>query len=234
MNFKKTETQVSYYEDRITTNFEKHFNYLVLEDFYDGGYNDRIEDTFFYNEYFSIYHNGIINLLLEIENTSEEYIPLKIRLISLKRIIDNKLSMVENSNANKILRNKRAISFLISSNIDKNRFVEILYNQLYENKLIDVNLDDFKTHFKEEWDNIKWLGTEIQITNLISNLIDKKYLDAETQNFKYKLITTHFSNKRGKPFNEKQLGTVYSEKKEAIPKDDIILKIISEMSIIFH
>lgn len=233
MNYKEIEALVNYYEDRIKTNFDEHFNQLILEDFYDGGFEDRIEDNFFYHEYFTKYELGIINLLLEIETYNDEYKSFKIRLVTLKRIIDNKLLKYGNTDLSEPKRNKRVESFLINSNIDKPKFIQTFYDLLFENKLIDVNSNDFKTHFSNDWSKMKWHGTEIQITNLFSNLVDKKILDPETGNFKYKLIATHFLNKNSKPFIEKQLGSVYSEKKEFVPSDDIILKIIQKLALTF-
>jgi hypothetical protein len=79
-------------------------------------------------------------------------------------------------------------------------------------------------------EKIQWLGTEIQISNFFSRLINLKILDPETDNFRNKLIATHFLNKNNNSFKEKQLGAVYSEKKEFIPTDDVTNKIIREIS----
>lgn len=233
MDFEEIKNQVEYLEDRVITNFEKYFSYLVLEDFHSGGYNDRIADEFFYEEYFSRYEDAIRSLLLLIGNNfSEEYADFELRLIKMKRVIDSKLLKSEETSDISV-RNKRVVTFLISDGIDKNLFISAFYNLLFDNKLIDINQDDFNLHFNDDWNKIKWLGTEIQITNLISSLIDKKFLDPETNNSKYKLISAHFINKNGKPFNEKQLGSVYSEKKEFIPNDDIVLKIIKKLVLTF-
>lgn len=238
MKFQEIKELVEYYEDRIIINFEKYFSQLVLMDFYEGGYNDRTEDEFYYEEYFSDYESEIVNLLLRIEDEFDDnYQDFKIRLIKLKRVIDTKLSKATpHLDVDYLLkRNKRNNQFLINIGIEKEKFIQILHNQLHINKLIYTEYQEFKAHFNDNWGNkIQWQGTEIQITNLFCSLIDEKYLDPETHNFKYKLISKHFLNKSGKSFIEKQLGTVYAEKRNTIPKDDVILKIIEEMSIIFN
>lgn len=234
MEFDEIKKLVEYYEDRIIINFEEYFSRLVLMDFYEGGFEDRIEDGLYYQEYFEQYENGIIKLLILIENEfDKEHDDLKMRLIKMKRIIDTKLSQIELiSDGEKPLRiKKRNNQFLVSSKIDKEEFVQNLYEKLHLNNLINTTFENFKNHFSEKGhDKIQWLGTELQITNLISSLIEKQFLDPETVNFKNKLIASHFENKNKKLFKEKQLGAVYSEKKESIPKDDIINKIIEEIS----
>lgn len=228
MEIKDIEKIVNYLEDRIITNFEKHFSQLVIEDFYEGGYNDRIEDEFFYDEYFSRYENKVIDTLLFLENDmSEESQNFKLRLIKMKRVIDNYLSKIPKGVEINSFKHNRNSQFLINQELDKSKTIENLHNQLYINKLIDSNFDDFKSHFNKNWDSkIQWLGTELQIANLINLLVDKNILDKETQNFKYKLITSHFVNKKGNVFNVKQLGSIYSDKREMIPNDDITLSII--------
>ncbi|MCO6175487.1 hypothetical protein NHF50_10570 [Flavobacterium sp. NRK F10] len=228
MEFKDIEKIVNYLEDRIITNFEKHFSYLVLDDFYGGGYKERIEDEFFYDEYFEEYEDTIINLLLEIEDKNEsEFIEFKLRLIKLKRIIDNYLSKIPKDVEINSFKHNRNSQFLINQELDESKIIENLYNQLYINKLIDSNFDDFKSHFNKSWNTkIQWFGTELQIVNFVNLLIDKNILDKETQNFKHKLITSHFINKKGNSFTKKQLSSVYSNKKEMIPNDDITLSII--------
>ncbi len=231
MDTKDIEKIVSYLEDRIITNFEKHFSQLVLMDFYEGGYNDRIEDEFFYDEYFSRYENKVIDVLLFLEDDKSEVSQnFKIRLIKMKRIIDNYLSKIPKDVETNSFRHIRNSQFLINQKLDKSKTIKNLHNQLYINKLIDLSFEDFKSHFDKNWDSkIQWLGTELQIVNLINLLIDKNILDKETQNFKYKLITSHFINKKGNIFIEKQLGSVYSEKREMIPNDDIIFSIINSL-----
>ncbi|TVZ48654.1 hypothetical protein [Olleya sp. Hel_I_94] len=232
MELKKVKELVEYFEDRIIKNFETHFSYLVLEDFYSGGYDDRIEDEFYYDEYYSKYESDITNLLLEIEDDmSSEFMNLKLRLIKLKRIIDTRLSKIE-SNINPPLRSKkRNVQFILSSKIDKQEFIKTLHNQLIEYKLIDTDFNNFEKHFDKDWeDKIQWKGTELQIANLITKLIDNTFLDIETQNFKNKLITAHFINKKGNNYKEKQLSSVLAEKKDYIPDDDVTIKIIQELS----
>lgn len=231
MDIKDIEKIVNYLEDRIITNFEKHFNQLVIEDFYEGGFDQRIEDEFFYDEYFSRYENKIINTLLFLEDDmSEESQNFKLRLIKMKRIIDNNLSKIPKDEELNLFRHNRNSQFLLNQKLDNSKTIEELHNQLYSNKLIDSTLDNFKSHFNKNWDlKIQWLGTELQIVNFINLLIENDILDKETQNFKYKLIASHFTNKKGNNFNEKQLGSVYSDKKEMIPTDDITFTIIKNL-----
>ncbi len=234
MEFNEIKKLVEYYEDKIIINFEKYFSELVLMDFYEGGFEGRLADELYYEEYLEEYENGIIDLLLLIENEfSDEYQDFKMRLIKMKRVIDTKLSTVTLlSDEEKTSRTiGRKNQFLINSEIDKDKFITSLFDKLSSNNLINASFEIFKNHFLEKQsDKILWLGTELQITNLFSRLIEIKILDPETVNFKNKLIAYHFSNKSNKIFKEKQLGAVYSEKKESIPKDDIINKIIEEMS----
>lgn len=232
MEFQEIKTLVEHFEDKIIINFEKHFNELVIMDFYEGGYNDRIEDEFFYDEYFEKYEKGVIDLLLLIENEfSEEYQDFKFRLIKMKRVIDNHLTKIKDDVVIEKFKHTRNTQFLLNQNLNKETLINSLYNQLHNNKLIDISLEDFKNHFNDNWDiKIKWLGTELQITNLINLLIKNDVLDKETSNSKYLLIKNHFVNKNNNSFNPKQLGAVYSEKNETIPTDDIIYKIMNEMS----
>lgn len=234
MTFQEIKELVEYYEDRIIINFEKYFSELVLMDFYEGGYEGRLSDELYYEEYFEEYENEIIDLLLSIENEfSYEYQNFKMRLIKMKRLIDTKLSTVTLvSNEEKISRAVgRKNQFLINPKIGKEQFIQTLFDKLISNNLISTTSEIFKNHFFVKCnDRIQWLGTELQITNLFSRLIEIKVLDPETVNFKNKLIAFHFTNRNNKLFKEKQLGAVYSEKKESIPTDDIINKIIEEMS----
>lgn len=232
MKIEEVKKLVEYFEDRIIINFEKHFNQLVIMDFYEGGYNNRIEDEFFYDEYFEKYEKGVIDLLLLIENEfSDEYQDFKFRLIKMKRVIDNHLTKINDDVVIENFKHTRNTQFLLNQNFNSENIINSLYNQLTINKLIDINLEDFKNHFNDIWNvKIKWLGTELQITNLINLLIKNDILDKETSNNKYLLIKNHFVNKNNKTFNSKQLGAVYSEKNESIPKDDIIYKIMDEIS----
>lgn len=231
MNFEEIKKQVEYLEDRVITNFAKYFSYLVLEDFYEGGYTDRIEDEFFYEEYFSRYEDEIINLLLSIGDEFDgEYPDLKLRLIKMKRVIDNHLSKISNDIENNSYRHNRTSNFLLSQKLDKEKFIDFLYNQLINNKLINASLKDFKNHFETEWNNkIQWLGTELQLVNLITLFIENEYLDSETVRFKNKLIASHFINKKGNPFIEKQLGSVFSDKKDSM-FNDVTNTIMDEIS----
>jgi len=231
MRTKEITQLVEYFEDKIIINFDKHFSSLVLEDFYTGGFEERINDTFFYEEYYSQYEQQIINLLLEIENeTSSEIFDLKIRLIKLKRIIDTRLSNSEKNIDEKPLRVTRKKQIILNSNIKKDKFITTLYDQLIHYKLIDIVFEDFEIHFRNDWVNkIQWLGTELQITNLITLLIENEYLTTETKRFKYKLISSHFTNKKGEPFKENQLSSVFAENKTKT-FEDITNDILDEMS----
>lgn len=231
MELEKVKKSVEYYEDKIITNFENNFGELVLMDFYEGGFNDRIEDEFFFEEYFSRYEQGIINLLLEIENNfDEEFKDVKIRLIKMKRVIDNHLARVSESHKINSFRTKRKDQFLLESKINKEDFIRVLYSKLIENQLIDSTEDAFKKHFTINWEEkIRWLGTELQLSNFIHLLIKDRYLDSETETSKHKLVATHFLNKKGNEFKPKQLGAVFSDKKDTIATDDVIHKIMYEI-----
>ena len=221
MKFKDIKKQVDYLEDRVINNFDKYFSQLVLLDFYEGGFEDRLEDSLFYEEYFSDYESTIIDLLFHIkEESNVESLDLKLRLIKMKRIIDTYLSKVINNesdvdNPNIKRKHNRNSNFLLNQNLDTEKLIEFVHKQLFTNKLIDISLNNFKSHFKNEWDSkIQWLGTELQLTNFITLLIENEYLDSETKRFKNKLIALHFTNKKGNSFNEKQLGSVFSDKKK--------------------
>lgn len=235
MELEEIKRFVGYLEDRIIINFEQYFSELILMDFYEGGFEARLSDELYFEEYFEQHESDIINLLLLIENEfDDEYENLKMKLIKMKRIIDTKLSMVslESDNEKKIRTlSRRNISFLINTEINKEEFIQTLFKKLTLNNLINSTSENFKNHFSDNWnEKIQWLGTEIQISNFFSRLINLKILDPETDNFRNKLIATHFLNKNNNSFKEKQLGAVYSEKKEFIPTDDVTNKIIREIS----
>jgi hypothetical protein len=219
---------VEYYEERILTKFDYHFNKLVLEDFYEGGYEMRIEDEWFYDEYFDKYEDGIINLLKEIED--DEYHNYKLRLIKLKRTIDNHLTKLNKEPNSTPIRQSRISYFILLSNIDKNKFTDLLHSKLTSHNYIECTLDNFIQLFQKntEIDKVKWKGNELQITYLFNHLI--KYMDKEVNNSKYKLIQTYFNNKSGNNFKAKQIGSVYAEKKDIFPSDDPILMVLKEMS----
>lgn len=233
MNYEEIKAKIDYLEDRVITNFETYFSYLVLQDFYEGGYNNRVEDEFLYEEYFSQYEDDIVNLLLLIQGDSlDDFTDFKLRLIKMKRKIDTLLAKVEIEDDEITNRKQRRNpEFLLNQNLDKDNFIEFLHTELNDNKLIEVSFDEFKKHFDENCPNrIQWFGTELQISNLINSLIDKKYLDNETHKFKYLLIASHFLNKNGNLFKVKQLGAVYADKWEMIRETDIISKIIENIS----
>lgn len=217
---------IEYFEERILNNFETHFSYLVLEDFYTGGSEDRIKDEFFYEEYFSRYESKIIDLLLLIENKEDNvYNDFKLRLIKLKRIIDNYL-LKSDETTDKEHRVPRAKKFLFN---DSNT-LDTLHSKLIENKLIELSDNNFKDILSNKSDEkIQWLGTEIQITNLINLLIAHNHLDGENSTQKYSLISHYFTNKQNKPFRAKQLAAVYSDKSSSIPYDDIINKLVTHL-----
>ncbi|QMU63035.1 MAG: tyrosine-type recombinase/integrase [Flavobacteriaceae bacterium] len=215
IELQEVKKKVEYFEDRILHNFETHFSYLVLDDFYGGGHRDRISGEWFYDEYFEQYENDIIELLLKIEHKDEKYYDFQLRLIKLKRIIDTKLSKIENNNdTTNPLRINRKKSFLLNPDLNKKEFINFLYKVLIKNKLIDEKNDDFKFHFENQWDKkIQWLGTEFQITNLIDLLIENNYLNNETKRFRHQLVIHHFINKNGEPFKNNQLSKALSEDK---------------------
>lgn len=253
MEFNEINALVDYYEERIKTNFDFHFNNLVIEDFYEGGGDvGRITDEEFYEEYFIQKENAIIYLLNEIGDYGEEFYGLQNRLIHLKRIIDNKMARVPKDEVDfdgvpqKVLlpnlkpseihnpfNRNRDDSFVINPKLNRNKFIETLFKSLKDYNFISTSKQKFITIFEDTFyptNKIQWKGTELQITTLFSNLIDLGYFDVETNNYKYKLISTYFINKRGNDFRPKQLGSVYADKNVLIPADDSILKVIEEMS----
>lgn len=230
-NYDRVKEQVEYFEERILINFDKHFNYLVLEDFYTGGSNDRIEDEWFYEEYFEQYENDIIHLLLDIEQEDERFYDFQLRLIRLKRIIDNKLIKIgKASNELNPIRQSRINYFLLKDNISEEIFINILFEELISKKFIDCTKDEFSTLFSNSKKRIKiqWKGTELQITLLINSLLE--YFDTDVGKQHFKLIEINFINKKGNNFKHKQLGSVYHEKLDTIASNETILKIIKKMS----
>jgi hypothetical protein len=170
MELSKIRELVNHYEDKIITNFEENFSRLVLEDFYEGGFEERIEDEFYYEGYFRTYEQGIINLLLEIEDCfDDECQSMKLRLIRMKRKIDTYMSKVKKTEDEEVsFKYKRKSQFLLNSNIDQEFFIKTLHQKLSENKLLVDDFETFKKHFSIDWDKkIQWLGTELQLSNLI-------------------------------------------------------------------
>jgi len=240
MDLEEVNKLVDYYEKRVLTEFDKHFNYLVLEDYYSDSTGDvgRIEDEWFYEEYFSRYEEGIIDLLKTIDFDDEDYYDFQLRLIRLKRIIDTKLSkIVKEENEDEVkepqVRYGRNSSFIINSKFDKKKFIKILYESLVSFKFISESEEQFNLIFEDNFNptqKVHWKGTELQITTLISKIIDLEFFDIELNNYKYKLISIYFINKRGRDFRPKQLGSVYNDKKVLLPNDDSILKVIKKVS----
>ncbi|NIK91166.1 hypothetical protein GZ212_03290 [Mangrovimonas sp. CR14] len=230
----KTEASrlVEYYEDRIIYNFEKYFNELVLDDFYGGGFRDRIEDSFFYDEYYEQFEEEIIELLLKIKNIdNSEFEDLRLRLIKLKRIIDTKLIEIGKSpSQNKPVRESRIGYFMIKDNINSKELISVLYEELKSKKLVECSKEDFESLFKvtKQGNKIQWKGTERQITYLICSLL--AYFDNEIGSRHFKLIESLFTNKSGKTFKSKQLSSVYHEKADSIPPNDKIVKIVNNIS----
>jgi len=67
MDLDDLERKVKFYEGRVLTNFDIHFNQLVLEDFYGGGYELRIEDEWFLEEYFNKYEDEIYYKIIPVD-----------------------------------------------------------------------------------------------------------------------------------------------------------------------
>ena len=128
--------------------------------------------------YFRTYEQGIINLLLEIEDCfDDECQSMKLRLIRMKRKIDTYMSKVKKTEDEEVsFKYKRKSQFLLNSNIDQEFFIKTLHQKLSENKLLVDDFETFKKHFSIDWDKkIQWLGTELQLSNLILLLIQDKY-----------------------------------------------------------
>jgi len=80
---------------------------------------------------------------------------LVVHLLKMKREIDTKLTKITHNLdvENPLRRNRRSNQFLIKAGIEKEKFIQILYNQLHTNKLIDVEYQKFRTHFDNNWVN---------------------------------------------------------------------------------
>lgn len=235
MELNEVKKLVEYFEDRIINKFDEHFSNLVLEDFYsDGGDVGRIEDEWFYEEYFSRYEEDIIELLNDINFDDKNYFNFQLRLIKLKRIIDNKLSEItREEDKNNLKRSERVDSFLLNSKIENEDLViKNLYNELILKNLIQTKLESFQLLFKYNSNpisKIQWRGTEPQITYLITHLIGK-ILSSEIQKHKLKLISKYFTNKNGGDFKPKQLSSAYRRAIINFPHEDPILDIIKKVS----
>ncbi len=234
MDYQEIEKQIEYYEDRIIINFDKYFSELIMMDFYEGGFDDRLSDELYFEEYYEKYENGIINLMFEIE-AEEKYYEFRLRLIKLKRIIDNKLHNLNNEEENNVIKIKpirqlRISYFKLLTKVNMDLFINKLHSQLQLHNFIQCEISDFKMLFLKEGikNKIQWKGTELQITSLINELM--KYFDPEVDNYKFKVIVNHFINKSTKVFNSKQLASVYADKKEFLPNNDPIRFILKEMS----
>ncbi|PIE50510.1 MAG: hypothetical protein CSA38_02620 [Flavobacteriales bacterium] len=232
MNKSEIKKLVEHFEDKVLINFDTHLSYLVLEDFYSGGYNDRIEDEFFYDEYFKKYEKNIISLLLHIEyKMDSDYMDFKIRLIKLKRIIDNHFIKIGKSPTQiRPIRQSRITYFHLKDNIDKNKFVSLLYDELTSKNFIDCPVQVFEELFNEMPNRFKvqWIGTELQLTLLVNSLLG--YFDSDVSKQHYKLTTNLFVNKKGNDFKPKQLSSVYTEKVDLIKPNDPVHKIIEKIS----
>lgn len=225
---------VEYFEDKIVNNFETHFSHLVLDDFYGGGYRDRIEDEFFYDEYFEQYEENIINLLLEIENeTSSEFMDFKLRLIKLKRIIDTRLVKLNFNNSNYTnsspKRQTRINFFLLKDTINKEEFITLFYTELINKKFIDCSKEKFLQLFEDSKNKqkIQWRGTELQLTFIINSLL--RYFDFDLNKKHYKLMATHFINRFGNHFKPDQLCSVYSDKCNNIEPKESIVELVNKI-----
>jgi len=253
MEFNEVKALVEYYEERINTNFDYHFNNLVLSDFYEGRCDvGRITDEEFYEEYFIQKESAIIYLLNEISNEGKEFYGIQNRLIHLKRIIDNKMAKVpkdeidfddvpqkvhlpilKSSEIHNPYNRSRDDSFIINPKLDRTLFIDTLFKSLKNYNFISTSKEKFSLISEDVFfptNKVQWKGTELQITTLINNLIDLGSLDIVMHNYKFKLISTYFINKKGNDFRPKQLGAVYADKNVLIPDDDSILKVIEEMS----
>jgi hypothetical protein len=250
MEYNEVKALVEYYEERIKTNFDYYFNQLVLMDFFESDCECTSEDVSYYQEYFSDYNEAIIYILIEIGDEGEEFYDLKLRLIHLKRIVDNKIALVPKdilidyeesqlihlpnvNNKPNPFNKSRDESFIINPKIDQQKFIKTLHKHLIEYSFITDSYEKFNSIFKETFyptNKVQWHGTELQIAYLISSLIDNGLFDVEVGNYKFKLISIYFTNKKGNDFSPKQLGAVHSEKKHFLPEDDAIRTVINEMS----
>lgn len=235
MELNEVKKLVEYFEDRIINKFDEHFNYLVLEDFYSsGGDVGRLNDEWFYEEYFSRYEEDIIELLNDINFDDENYFDFQLRLIKLKRIIDTKISKVKkDDNVGIPARKSRSTSFIINPKIDNHKFIKSLYKSLKSNNFISDSEEQFNLIFNDKFypnDKIHWKGTELEITTLFNSIIENNCFDEEIKKFKFKSISKYFTNKKGNDFRPSQLNSVYHEKKDMILDDNPIFKVISEMS----
>ncbi|MFV0304290.1 MAG: hypothetical protein ACK5IC_02255 [Moheibacter sp.] len=231
MNKSEVKKLVEYFEDKVLTNFDTHFSWLVLEDFYGGGYKDRIEDEFFYDEYFEQYEESIINLLLHIEDEMDsDYMDFKIRLIKLKRLIDNHLIKIGKSPTHiKPIRQSRITYFHLKDKIDRTKFITLLYDELTSKNFIDCSFEIFEQLFSETPNRIKvqWKGTEKEITYLINGIL--WCFDDGVGKTHFKLIEILFINRFGSPFKNDQLNSFYYGKSDEILPKDSIYKVVNKI-----
>ncbi|MDO1446292.1 hypothetical protein Q0590_08515 [Rhodocytophaga aerolata] len=103
---------------------------------------------------------------------------------------------------------------LIALNIHKieqqKTIIKLIHSSLTP-KCFNVTYKEFERHFidnQEKLEQIKWLGTEPQLKSLFKFLEDEGLIQDDHVN---ELICSHFYNKRGKPFNAKQLSVVCSK-----------------------
>lgn len=250
MEYREVKALVEYYEERIKTNFDYYFNQLVLMDFFESDCECTSEDVSYYQAYFSEYNEALVYILIEIKDEGEEFYDLKLRLIHLKRIIDNKIALIPKgdlidfeesqhihlpslNNKSNPFNKGRDESFIINPKIDQQKFIKTLHKHLAEYNFITDSYERFKSIFEKPFyptSKVIWCGTELQITYLISSLIDNGLFDIEVGNYKFKLISICFKNKKENDFRPKQLGTVHSEKKHFLAEDDAIRTVINEMS----
>ncbi|WP_400070392.1 hypothetical protein [Zobellia russellii] len=221
MTFEEIDAKIKRLEKNIITDFEERLIYKRLEDFYEvsSDYDTRVPDEFYYMELLIIDEDEVISLLDEIRYCDKTFHSLQYRLIKLKRIIDNRLANTSEELITIDSRKQRRIShFQLDSSINIKDFTDNLYGYLRKYHFIECLKDEFQSIFErgETKFKIKWLGTELELTSLINKLIEYNLLEKETHSYKYHLIAKYFINKRNNQFKEKQLSSVYSEKKDSL------------------
>jgi len=100
-------------------------------------------------------------------------------------------------------------------------FIKELHKQLYNKGLINVDLQEFETHFVEsmELNRMKWNGKAPEIIYLF------EFLNIKSQTI-YDVIVNHFFTQKGNPFKRK---TLHSAKDKMSSKQINIMQIVNNL-----
>ncbi len=105
---------------------------------------------------------------------------------------------------------------------DNLKVINVLYNKLYQENLINIEKEDFILHFFENVKSKKmqWLGSEAEFVHLFSKLKlvnDNLYIS----------LVNHFVNNKGNSFNNKQLSVTFTK---LLDSYNIIDNILSDIN----